>query len=215
MSALTQRLGAIAFDMAMAPLESARLRRVRRALLRRASGRVLELGAGSGANLPYYDWRRVSSLTVSDRDDMQDELRRRAHRHVPQHVAIESRQIDAGRVPAADAAFDTIVATLLFCSVECPPCGFDEIARLLAPGGRYLFLEHVRPAHDGMARVFDTINPVWNAISHGCNLNRDTVATLANAGFTIEHSWSGGSGVFVWGVAAPPASVGRGASTRS
>jgi SAM-dependent methyltransferase len=104
-------------------------------------------------------------------------------------------------LPYPDDSFDTVVATLLFCSVDCPPCGFDEIARVLRPGGRYLFLEHVRPEPAGMARLFDVINPLWNGFSRGCNLNRDTVAAIRRGGLTIDQLHRDRNGVFVWGVA--------------
>jgi SAM-dependent methyltransferase len=103
--------------------------------------------------------------------------------------------------PFPDGAFDTVVATLLFCSVECPPCGLDEIARVLAPGGRYLFLEHVRPEHPRLARFFDSINPLWNGVSRGCNLNRDTIREMEIAGFTLARKRQDRNGVFVWGEA--------------
>jgi SAM-dependent methyltransferase len=111
----------------MAPLESGRLRRVRRSLLRGAAGSVLEIGAGTGVNLRYYDSRRVSSLTLSDLDDRRLVLTERVRRDCPDlegRVAVT--RIDAQRLPFSDGAFDTVVATLLFCSVECPPCGWTR-----------------------------------------------------------------------------------------
>jgi ubiquinone/menaquinone biosynthesis C-methylase UbiE len=197
-----QRLSATLFDAAMAPLESGRLRRVRRSLLRGAAGSVLEIGAGTGVNLRYYDSRRVSSLTLSDLDDRRLVLTERVRRDCPDlegRVAVT--RIDAQRLPFSDGAFDTVVATLLFCSVECPPCGLDEIARVLAPGGRYLFLEHVRPEHPRLARFFDSINPLWNGVSRGCNLNRDTIREMEIAGFTLARKRQDRNGVFVWGEA--------------
>lgn len=199
---LFQRLSASLFDAAMAPLEAGRLRRIRRSLLGSAAGSVLEIGAGTGINLGYYHPGRVSHLTLSDLDDRRLVLSERVRRDRPElDGRVTVTRIDAQRLPFPDGAFDTVVATLLFCSVDCPPCGFDEIARVLAPDGRYLFLEHVRPEHPHLARVFDSINPLWNGVSRGCNLNRDTVREMEVAGFAIARKRQDRNGVFVWGEA--------------
>jgi ubiquinone/menaquinone biosynthesis C-methylase UbiE len=163
---------------------------------------VLEIGAGTGINLRFYDPGRVSHLTLSDLDDRRLVLGERVRRDRPELAGrVTVTRIDAQRLPFPDGAFDTVVATLLFCSVECPPCGFDEIARVLSPEGRYLFLEHVRPEHPRLARVFDSINPLWNGVSRGCNLNRDTIGEIGAAGFTITRKRRDRNGVFVWGEA--------------
>ena len=215
LTAVSRHLSAVLFDTAMAPLEVLRLRRIRRRLISTASGAVLEVGAGTGANLPFYDPGLVASLTTTDVDDRRTVLDARALRVNPRLARrMDSARIDAQRLPFADGVFDTVVATLVFCSVPCAPCGFDEIARVLKPGGRYLFLEHVRPAHPRMAAAFDAINPVWNGISRGCNLNRDTLDTLATAGFRTETVDRDRNGVFVWGCATPPALSARESRSR-
>ncbi|TVR74027.1 MAG: class I SAM-dependent methyltransferase [Spirochaetaceae bacterium] len=201
-----QRVSAGVYDFFMNPLEYLRLSRIRRVLLARAAGEVLEIGAGSGVNLRYYRPDTIRSLTVSDRDDRTLLYRDRGRmlQENGSRLPFATAVIDAQTLPFPDNSFDTVVATLVFCSVECAPCGFEEIVRVLRPGGRYLFLEHVRPSRTLAARVFDAINPVWNRISGGCNLNRDTLGAIRDAGFTvtvgdsaerIEH------GVFVWGEA--------------
>lgn len=189
----------------MAPLERRHLRTIRRTLLSAASGSVLEIGAGSGVNLPYYRMDRIAHLTLSDIEERGEVyetrfgvLRARWGSSLP---ALTVVTLDATRLPFEDGAFDTVVATLVFCSVECAPCGFDEIRRVLKPGGRYLFLEHVRPEHPQLRRTFDLINPVWKRIAGGCNLNRETLSAIADAGFTITRRGDVGSGVFVYGEA--------------
>jgi len=197
-----QRLSAVAFDAAMAPLESLRLRRIRQDLLSAAQGAVLEVGAGTGVNIAHYDPTRIESLTMSDLDDRGLVITERVGRLQPElSDRVVVTRIDAQRLPFPDNTFDTVVATLLFCSVECQPCGFDEILRVLKPTGRYLFMEHVRPEHAAMATLFDVVNPVWKQISRGCNLNRDTVAELRQAGFEIEWSTADRNRVFTWGAA--------------
>lgn len=204
-SRLVDRISAFGFDLFMAPLERWKLHTIRAALLPQARGDVLEIGAGTGVNLRYLDPSNVRSLYLSDADDRRDTLHRRL-RSLPHdlHTRSEIRVIDAERLPFPDNTFDTVVATLLFCSVDCPLCGFDEIMRVLRPNGVYLFLEHVLPERPGSAWLFDRINPVWNTLSRGCNLNRDTVAALKEAGFTVGPLHRDGkSGVFVWGAARP------------
>ena len=199
--ALAQRISAGVYDLFMQPLENLRLGRIRRVLLGRAAGEVLEIGAGSGVNLQYYQSESITSLTVSDRSDRSLVYQRRSS--LPFTTAI----IDAQTLPFPDNSFDTLVATLVFCSVDCAPCGFDELARVLRPGGRYLFLEHVRPSRTLAAWTFDLINPVWNRISGGCNLNRDTLRAIREAGFTVtvgDSVETGEHGVFVWGEATLP-----------
>ncbi len=209
---VVQHIAAGVYDFMMQPLERWRLGKIRTALLGRASGDVLEVGAGSGVNLRYYDPRRLSSLTVSDYSDRLSLYRRRIERlgDGGWNVPVTTAQIDAQRLPFPENSFDTVVATLVFCSVDCAPCGFDEILRVLRPDGQYLFLEHVRPTDGVAARAFDFINPVWNRLSGGCNLNRDTLQAMRDAGLTVTmgelsgesgSSWndSGRKGVFVWG----------------
>lgn len=197
------RLSAGLFDLFMVPLEVLRLRRIRRRLLSRARGVVLELGAGTGVNARHYSPQQVDQLTVSDRDRRESVLRERYRPAAESGVSLSVDRIDAERLPAADNSCDTVVATLLFCSVGCPACGFEEIRRVLRPDGRYLFLEHVRPTHRRMARFFDRINPLWNQLSRGCNLNRTTLATLEAAGFQLTQMEQDRRGVLVWGEARP------------
>jgi ubiquinone/menaquinone biosynthesis C-methylase UbiE len=203
-SSVMQRAAAGAYDVMMHPLERLRLRRIRESLIGRARGRVLEIGAGSGVNIRYYRPGRVQALTLSDRSDREIVYRRRLRRHLGDggEIPLTIARIDAQQLPFPDESFDTVVGTLLFCSVQCAPCGFDEIARVLRPGGCYLFLEHVRPVQKTFGRFADWINPVWNRVSGGCNLNRDTVRTMRGAGFSVQQD-AHGNGVFVWGEAKP------------
>jgi SAM-dependent methyltransferase len=201
---LGQRIASSVFDLGMAPLERRHLRSVRRDLLPRASGSVLEIGAGTGVNLEFYAMDAIDRLTVSDIEPREYVFRRRFDalegRWGSRRPELAIERIDAHRLPFPDAAFDTVVATLLFCSVECAPCGIDEVRRVLKPGGRYLFLEHVRPSRRYLGRAFDVINPLWRLVSGGCNLNRDTLRSIGDAGFSIARCREVG-GVFVYGEA--------------
>jgi len=205
MGSFGQHIAAGFFDAGMAPLEWRHLRRIRRELLSDATGSVLEIGAGSGVNLAYYPMNGISHLTLSDIAEREQvyrrrygALRRKWGADLPELSVVT---LDATRLPFDDGSFDTVVATLLFCSVECPPCGFDEIRRVLKPGGRYLFLEHVRPEHPQLQRTFDVVNPLWKRLAGGCNLNRETLSAIVEAGFTIRRRDQAGQGVFVYGEA--------------
>ena len=198
-----QWISAIGFDAFMAPLERLRLGRVRTELAAAACGRVLELGAGTGANLPYFDWGCIDQLTLTDRDDAEAVLAARSGSAAAQRHdgTVEVSTADVMRLPYGDGTFDTVIATLLFCSVDDPPAGLQEVRRVLKPGGIYLFLEHVIPDHRHWRRAFNLINPLWRRMSGGCNLNRDTVQTIRSAGFGVEWIKRDRNGVFVHGAA--------------
>lgn len=190
-------LPAPAYDCALTALEWRWLRRARRELLRYAGGTVLELGAGTGANIPYYRYGHIASLVLTDRVHRRGAWMRRVKK-VPGGPPVRTCSADAQSLPFGDGTFDTVVATLLFCSVECSSCGFREIQRVLRPGGTYLFLEHVVPDSPAGQRIAERITPLWRRISGGCHLNRDTLGFLEGSGFSVELLGSSG-GVFRWG----------------
>jgi len=95
---------------------------------------------------------------------------------------------DAHWLPFADGAFDTVVATLVFCSLSQPEAGLTELRRVLRPGGRLLMLEHVRGQTPWTRRLTDWLHPVWFALQGECHLNRETAATVAAAGFHLDHT---------------------------
>ncbi len=189
------------YDAFMAPLERSTLRSIRRSLVGAARGAVLELGAGTGANIPFYRSSSAEKLVLSDWVDRRQTLLRRASAEkLP--FPVEAFQVDAQKLPFADAHFDTIVSTLLFCSVSCVQCSFREIRRVLRPDGTLLFLEHVRPPARSMATITDMLTPLWRRISGGCHLNRDTIGALRQAGFLLNLE-EPAAGVFRWGRASP------------
>ncbi len=196
------------FDAAMYTLEIAALRKRRRALIPRARGRVLEIGAGTGANLPFYRWDGLQELHLLDLElpDLPRRLKGRAGAPLVLHRA------DAQQLPFGDGAFDTVVFTLVFCSVADPHRGLAEARRVLKPGGLLLFVEHVRPLPGGLARVVDAANPLWRAINGQCNLNRDTLAAIDAAGFDLLEVRRRWWGLLVDGVAVPRLERAPGAS---
>jgi ubiquinone/menaquinone biosynthesis C-methylase UbiE len=177
------RLFAAMYDRGLKATEEAGLRQMRRELLAGAGGRVLELGAGTGVNLDLYP-DAVEDLVVIEPDPhMAKRLRAK--------LAGSGRRADvleapAERLPFGDDSFDTVVATLVLCTIPDPATALSEASRVLGPGGRLLFVEHVRAEDPGLARWQDRLERPWRFLGDGCHCNRDTVATIAGSRFEIE-----------------------------
>ena len=178
---LKKRLFAATYDRMSAPTEDAGLRDRRRELLAQAHGRVLEIGGGTGANLPLYG-AAVSSLTVTEPEEpMARWLERRVK---DQHRPIELVRASAEKLPFEDGSFDFVVSTLVLCSVQDQPRALAELRRVLKPDGRLLFIEHVRSEEDRLARWQDRLN--WlNQLVVNCDCNRPTLEGIRAAGFSI------------------------------
>jgi SAM-dependent methyltransferase len=185
------------FDAFMYPLEAVALNRRRRALMQHARGTVLEIGAGTGANLPFYRWDRIEHLHITD-VELTDRVRAFSGHGEAQ---IFHHQADVQFLPFTDEFFDTVVFSLVFCSVPDPARGLAEVRRVLKPNGTLIFIEHVRPSGGVLRRVVDIANPAWNAFTRECNINRDTLPAIKSAGFAIESVRHGGRGLLVDGVA--------------
>jgi ubiquinone/menaquinone biosynthesis C-methylase UbiE len=176
-SNLSERLFAAYYPLIAARSERAGQARTRAELLAGAGGRVLEVGAGHGLNLPHYP-DAVTELTLTDPSPW---MARRAR----SDVAITEAGLPS--LPFADASFDTVVCTLVLCSVEDQAAALAEIARVLAPGGRLLFLEHVRAAEGTvLGRVQDLVERPHRLAAAGCRPNRRTEEALAASSLTIE-----------------------------
>jgi ubiquinone/menaquinone biosynthesis C-methylase UbiE len=178
---LKKRLFAATYDRMSASTEEAGLRERRRELLVQAHGRVLEIGGGTGANLPFYG-EAVSSLTVTEPEEA---MARRLERHAnDQSRPIELVRASAENLPFEDGSFDFVVSTLVLCSVEDQPRALRELRRVLKPDGRLLFIEHVRSEEDRLARWQDRLN--WlNQVVVNCDCNRPTLAGIRAAGFSV------------------------------
>jgi ubiquinone/menaquinone biosynthesis C-methylase UbiE len=150
----------------------------RRKLLAPAQGRVLEVGAGTGFNLPHYP-EGISELVVTDR---LDGMLKRAQKRAGKVGRSASLELAGGEdLPFEDASFDTVVASLLLCSVDDQGEVLAEIRRVLKPGGRYLFLEHVRSDDPALARKQDRYEGLWKLVAFGCHPNRETLPTIEAA----------------------------------
>jgi ubiquinone/menaquinone biosynthesis C-methylase UbiE len=171
------------YDRCFKVSEEAGLRDMRRDLLCQARGRVLELGSGTGLNLELYPREGLDSLVLTEPDPhMARQLRRRV---AEIGASVELMEAGAESLPFADDSFDTVVVTLVLCTVPDQPAALREIARVLAPGGRLLFLEHVRSPEPGLARWQDRLEKPWRFLGDGCHCNRDTVAAISTAGFEL------------------------------
>jgi ubiquinone/menaquinone biosynthesis C-methylase UbiE len=179
---LTGWLFASMYDRMTAAVENAGLRAHRERLLGGARGRVLEIGAGTGHNLPFYP-ERVEAITVTEPEAPM--ARRLAQKIREQPRAIELVQAPAEQLPLGDAQFDTVVSTLVLCTVVDQARALRELRRVLKPGGRLLFIEHVRSDDAGLAKWQDRLNGINKVVAHGCNCNRATVDAIRAAGFTI------------------------------
>jgi ubiquinone/menaquinone biosynthesis C-methylase UbiE len=148
-----------------------------------ASGRVLEIGAGTGAMLPHYP-PEARLVLLEPEPSMAGELRRAVARSGRPAVIVRG---SAEALPFRDGIFDTVVASLVLCSVAEAAAAAGEIRRVLARGGALRFFEHVRSADPSFARKQDRWDRMWGRFSGGCHPNRDTVATLRAGGFVVEH----------------------------
>ncbi|MCP4425571.1 MAG: class I SAM-dependent methyltransferase [Chloroflexi bacterium] len=183
------------YDRGMWLLESFSLRRLRRALWQEASGNVLEIGVGTGANVPFYSngARRITAVDINPA--------RLTGTVEKVGIASNGNRLfsascaDAQRLPFADNRFDTAVSTLVFCSIPQPELALAEIKRVLRPDGRFLLLEHVRGLNPIAQRLTDWLHPAWFALQHECHLNRETAVAVRAAGFHIQETRAHGWGV--------------------
>jgi ubiquinone/menaquinone biosynthesis C-methylase UbiE len=168
----------------MSKTEEASLREWRHGLLKQISGDVLELGAGTGANIKFYSVN-VTRLALSEPDEsMRKVLKRKVDSHSLKNTTVISGT--AERIEFDDESFDYVVATLVFCSVIDLKVSLREIMRVLRPGGSLVFLEHVAAASGTSRRRWqDKLNPLWKTFMGNCHLNKETEQAIATAGFEI------------------------------
>jgi len=177
-------LMALFYDRAIAKTEEACLRQWRQELLRQLHGDVLELGAGTGANVGFYP-DEVSRLVLSEPD-----------RHMRRQLSskLESLGLDrasvaggsAERIEADDESFDWVVSSLVCCSVNNLQASLAEVRRVLKPGGGFVFMEHVAATAGTSRRKWQNrLNPLWKTLMGNCHLNRETEQAIVDAGLEI------------------------------
>jgi len=157
-----------------------KLRDRKQALFTGLHGTILEIGAGTGANAVYYP-NDIRWIGVEPNPFMHSYLQENAEKL---GLNVEIQTISAEQLEAQDNSIDTVVSTLVLCSVPNLDKTLQEVLRVLKPGGRFLFIEHVAaPKGTFLRQVQNTVKPVWNVIGDGCNPNRETGVAIKNAGF--------------------------------
>jgi len=160
----------------------------RRRIAAAAEGRVLELGIGSGLNLPFYG---ASVRGVTGIDPSPVLLRFAQARALPLKVSLHTRRACAEELPFETASFNTVITTWSLCTIGHPVAALREARRVLAPGGRLLFAEHGLSPDPGVARWQNRITPVWKRIAGNCHANRPIDRLIETAGMRIEHLQTG------------------------
>jgi ubiquinone/menaquinone biosynthesis C-methylase UbiE len=157
--------------------------RQRRKVVPQASGRVLEIGIGSGLNLAFYDRARVTKLWGLEPSE---ELRRVARDRAREAgLEVEFLGLPGESIPLEDASVDTVVTTYTLCTIPGVAQALHEMRRVLVPGGALLFSEHGRAPDPGVVRWQDRLNRAWGWIGGGCNLNRPIADLIRGAGFDL------------------------------
>jgi ubiquinone/menaquinone biosynthesis C-methylase UbiE len=178
-----RKVRAALYDRLSEGVERAGLSERRRKLLSAARGRVLEVGAGTGLNVPHYPNEVQELVFVEPNEAMADRLRGRLAENARPATVVLAR---AESLPFDDAAFDTVVVTAVLCSVHDVGRSLRELRRVLEPGGRLLFAEHVRADDPRLARWQDRLNRPWRVVADGCNCNRRTLDAIVASGFEVD-----------------------------
>lgn len=155
----------------------------REQLVSRARGRVLEIGIGTGRNLPFYDRDKLESLCGLDPAAQMHGLARKRARKA--QLQVELLTLPAERIPAEDESFDTVLTTFTLCTIPDAATALCEMRRVLKTDGILLFCEHGRAPDAGVRRWQDRLTPAWKPIAGGCHLNRDIPALLDAGGFAV------------------------------
>jgi ubiquinone/menaquinone biosynthesis C-methylase UbiE len=181
--------------------------RQRRKVVPLARGRVLEVGIGTGLNLPHYDSSRVERVVGLD---PALHLHPRARERVAASgLAVEIAGLSAETIPFEDASFDTVLVTYTLCTIPGPVAALCEMRRVLRPEGSLLFCEHGLAPDESVRCWQKRLTPVWRPLAGGCHLDRDVPALLREAGFEIRDLQTGylpGPRPFTfnsWGTATP------------
>ncbi|MGD2132660.1 MAG: class I SAM-dependent methyltransferase [Maricaulaceae bacterium] len=151
-----------------------------------AEGRVLEVGFGSGTNLPFYDPSKVEHLFALEPDP---HMRKLAKKRLEAHPlkSMEFLDLPGEEIPLEDASVDTVVVTYTMCTIPDVDAAAGQMRRVIKPGGKLLFVEHGRDCDPRAARFQERIEPIWKPLADGCHLTRNPAQTLFNAGFVVSH----------------------------
>ncbi len=185
------------YDLLMVPSDRLGLRHQRERLCSTADGRVLEIGIGTGLNIPFY----AAASEVVGIDTHHGMLKRSVRRTWESPAPVRLVVADARQLPFPDHFFDSVVVGFSLCTIPTPERALEEIARVARPAGRLYFLEHVRSPRPRMGGFQDRIHPIWERVSGGCRPNQDTEELLRNSSWTIDKLWVSDSGGLIQGSA--------------
>jgi ubiquinone/menaquinone biosynthesis C-methylase UbiE len=177
---------AAVYDWFNSPTEHSIMRQYRPIIIGEATGRVLEIGIGTGFSLPYY--RQADEVIGIEPDP---HMLKRAQKRLAK-LGLSSVELRPGRaeaLPFEDSSFDAVVSSLVLCTVRDVPQSLAEAKRVLKPDGTFRFMEHVRSDESFMGTIQDWITPIWRWLSAGCHANRRTEQAIVAAGFQIEQLW--------------------------
>lgn len=186
------------YDAALAPTEWMGVRDQRRRSMDGLTGRIVELAAGTGLNVPLYPETADEIHAVEPDDHMLKRLRTRAARS---DVKLFLYRGTATRLPFVDGVFDGAILTFALCTIPDPAAALEEIHRVVRSGGVLRFLEHVRSSKARTARWQDRATPMWSKFAGGCRLNQSTVEILESTRWDVDDLWRSGRGSVVAGQA--------------
>lgn len=186
------------YDAALAPSEWLGVRDQRRRLMEGLTGRIVELAAGTGLNVPLYPETADEIHVVEPDDHMLQKLRPKAARSEARLFLYRG---DATRLPFVDGAFDVAIMTFALCTIPDPEVALHEVHRVVKSGGVLRFLEHIRSPNSRTARWQDRVAPIWGKVAGGCRLNQPTVEILESTRWNVDDLWRSGGGSVVAGQA--------------
>ncbi len=160
------------------------VRRQRQKVVPLAEGRVLEIGIGSGLNLPYYDPAKVERVIGLDPAEEMLSYARRKSEGLP--FPVEYLALEGERIPLERQSVDTVLVTYTLCTIANAIAALEGMRRVLKRGGRLIFCEHGKAPDEAVRRWQRRLNPLWNRLGGGCNLDRDIPALIEGAGFRMD-----------------------------
>lgn len=187
------------YDFFMKPFEDGKLNTIRKKLIGEAEGVILELGVGTGVNLDKYNYSNIEQLLLTDLEIR--EIVRAKYKKLPDSNKIKYVEGDVQKIELDDNSVDTVVSTLVFCSVNDVQKGLMEIKRVLKPTGKLIFIEHVISPNKKLASAMNFLTPAWKRIAGNCHLNRDYIDSLVDADFNVTKLEKSFKKIFVSGIA--------------